>query len=164
MNLVTPDIGLIFWQGITFLIVLFILSRYAWKPIMKSLRDREDSIQNALDEAATARKEVAELKKTQQSMDAANHIAKDKILKEAKQIADKNLEEATTRASKIIGDAEEAAKQAIDKERQAAIADIRSQISQLSVEVAETLLKRELSDSNKQENLMQELINDLKVN
>lgn len=164
MNLVTPDIGLIFWQGITFLVVLFILSKYAWKPIMKALRDREDSIQNALDEAATARKEVDELKKSQANMEEAARIEKDRILKEAKQIADKNLEEATTKAAEIVGKAEEAAKQAIDKERQAAIADIKSQISTLSVQVAETLLKRELSDSNKQENLMQELINDLKVN
>ncbi len=164
MNLVTPDIGLIFWQGITFLVVLFILSKYAWKPIMKALRDREDSIQNALDEAATARKEVEELKKSQANMEEAARIEKDRILKEAKQIADKNLEEATTKAAEIVGKAEEAAKQAIDKERQAAIADIKSQISTLSVQVAETLLKRELSDSNKQENLMQELINDLKVN
>lgn len=164
MDLVTPQIGLIFWQTITFLVVLFLLSRYAWKPIMKALRDREDSIQNALDEAATARKEVAELEKSQKNMEEAARIDRDKILKEAKQIADKNKEEALAKASKIISDAEEAAKQAIDKERQAAIADIRSQISALSVEVAETLLKRELSDSNKQENLMQELINDLKVN
>jgi F-type H+-transporting ATPase subunit b len=131
---------------------------------MKALRDREDSIQNALDEAATARKEVEELKKSQANMEEAARIEKDRILKEAKQIADKNLEEATAKAAKIVGEAEEAAKQAIDKERQAAIADIKSQISTLSVQVAETLLKRELSDSNKQENLMQELINDLKVN
>ena len=164
MQLVTPEIGLIFWQTVTFLVVLFLLSRYAWKPIMKSLRDREDSIQNALDEAATARKEVEELKKAQVNMEEAARIEKDKILKEAKALADKNIEEATAKASKIIGDAEAAAKEAIEKERQAAVADIRSQISVMSVEVAEKLLKRELSDSNKQENLMKELINDLKVN
>lgn len=164
MDLVTPAIGLIFWQGITFLVVLFILSKYAWKPIMKALRDREDSIQNALDEAATARKEVDELKKSQANMEEAARIEKDRILKEAKQIADKNLEEATAKAAEIVDKAEKAAKEAINKERQAAIADIKNQISTLSVEVAETLLKRELSDSNKQENLMQELINDLKVN
>lgn len=164
MELVTPGFGLIFWQTITFLLVLFVLGKYAWKPIMMALEDRESSIENALKEAEKVKELMEKEKATQVQLLDEARLEREKILKAANKVAqetkDAAKEKAVTEATKIVEDA----RKTIEAEKQAAITEIKSQIAVLSVDVAETLLKRELEDKEKQKQLAVDLVKDLNVN
>ncbi len=164
MELVNPGIGLIFWQTVTFFIVLFLLSRYAWKPIMKGLKDREKNIEDALMEAERAKEEMKNIKAENQKMLEEAEAKGNELIKEAQAAAKQIREEAETRASeqaqKLIDDAQNA----IQTERQAAVAEIKSQIAVLSVDIAEKILKDQLSDKDKQKKLAEDMIKDLQVN
>lgn len=164
MNLVTPEFGLIFWQTVTFLIVLFVLSRYAWKPIMNALKDREHSIENALQEADKARKDMEQLKADNEKLLDEARIERDKILKTAHQLAQETKDEAKAQAQKEVDKMLADARSTIQAEKNSAIADIKKQVAVLSIEVAETILKRELESPEKQTQLVADLIKDLKIN
>ncbi len=160
----SPDFGLIFWQTVTFLIVLFLLSRYAWKPIITALRDRERSIEDALKQAEKAREEMEKLKANNEKLLDEARIERDKILKSAQKVADENIEKskdkATVEANKLLEDA----RRTIENEKNAAVAEIKKQVAVMSVEIAETLLKKELENPDKQKQLAENLINDMKIN
>ncbi len=164
MNLVTPDFGLIFWQTITFLVVLFVLSRYAWKPIAKALQEREHSIEDALKEADNARKEMQQLKADNEKLLDEARIERDKILKTAHQLAQETKDNAKEQAQKEVEKMLEDARTAIQNEKQSAIADMKKQIAVLSIEVAQTILQKELENPEKQQQLATDLIKDLQVN
>jgi len=162
--LVTPEWGLIFWTALSFLILLFILGKFAWKPILKSVNDRESSIRDALAEAENARKEM-------QNLQADN----ERILKEARAERESMLKDARDMKNKIVADAKEAAqveadkmiKQAqstIESEKKAAVADIKSQVANLSVEIAEKVIKEQLSNKDKQLKLVDDMLGDIKLN
>ena len=163
MGLVTPDYGTIFWMVIIFGIVLFILKKFAWKPILNALKDREVSIADALSSAEKARKEVEGLKSDHEKIIAEARKEKDIILKEAKEVKDKMLAEAKTQAAtegqKII----ESARQQIEAEKKAAISEMKEQVTELSVLVAEKIIKKELTEKNVQEDMVQDLLKDLKL-
>src|ERR1051326_1074904 len=131
MNLVTPDIGLLFWMLVSFGIVLFILKKYAWKPILKSLDERNNSIQNALDEAKKARDEMSNLKADNEKIIAAAKTERDNILKEAREIKDKMIAEAKERASKEADKLVTAARENIQNEKMAAITELKNQVAHL---------------------------------
>ena len=156
MDLVTPGIGLIFWTVIIFGILLFLLKKYAWKPITNAVKTREDSIRSALVAADTAKQEM-------QQLQADN----EKILKEARGERDIMMKEAREVKETIINEAKkliENARQSIQNEKASAISDIKKQVAKLSVEIAETILREELKDDKKRSELVGKLLDDIKLN
>lgn len=164
MQLVTPEFGLIFWQLLTFLIVLFLLSRFAWKPIMAGLREREASIESALREADRARLEMQNLQAQNQNLLAEARAERDRILREAQHGANQLIETAKQRATQEGARQLEAARQEIDTQKRAALAEIKNTASQLSLDIAEKLLRRELKDDAAQKALVTEYLKDVKLN
>jgi len=163
MGFVTPDYGTIFWMLIIFGIVMFILKKYAWVPILKALKDREKSISDALNTAEKARKEVAGLKASNDQIIAEARKEKDIILKEARVIKDKIVAEAKVQANAETQKSIENAKQQINAEKISAINEIKEQVAELSVMIAEKVIKKELENPKDQEILVQDLLKDLKL-
>jgi len=164
MGLVTPNPGTLFWMLIIFGIVLFVLRKFAWKPILNALKDREESIANALNSAEEAKKEVAGLKADNDRIIAEARQEKNIILKEAKEIKDKIIAEAKDKAIQETTKSIELAKQQIQSEKAAAINDIKNQIAEISVMIAEKLIKKELSNKAEQEKMVDGLIDEIKLN
>jgi len=164
MELVTPGIGLVFWMLVSFLIVLFLLKKYAWKPILSGLKSREESIENALNEAEKARAEMANLKSDNEALLKEARIERDAMLKEARDMRDNTVNEAKTKAKdeaeKIIA----AAKEAINNEKLAAMTELKNQVANLSIQIAEKVIKGELSDETKQRTLVNNLLDEVKLN
>ena len=161
MNLITPELGLLFWQTITFLCLLLLLSRFAWKPIMSSLREREETIENALKSAELARKEMAKLRADNERLLDEARAERDAMMRKAQQTADTIVEEAKNKAAAESNRIVESARAAILAERQAAVDDIRRQIAVLSVDVAEKVLRRQLQDEPQQRQLVDRLVKDI---
>lgn len=164
MGFVTPDYGTMFWMVVIFGITLFILKKFAWKPILTSLKDRENTIADALSSAERARLEVEGLKADQDQIIAEARREKDVILKEAREIKDKILAEAEHLAQSEGHKLLEAARNQIEAEKTAAIQDMKKQIVELSVLVAEKIIQKELKGTKDQEDLVNSLMNDLKLN
>jgi F-type H+-transporting ATPase subunit b len=164
MDLVTPDIGLIFWTTLSFLILLFILGKFAWKPILNSVNDRETSILKALKEAENAREEMKNLTADNERILKDARIEREAMIKEARDIKVKMIsdakEEAKTTADAIISKAQEA----IENEKKSAMADLKSQMASLSIEIAEKVVKQELSNKDKQLKLVEDMLNDSTLN
>ncbi|MDF9798307.1 F-type H+-transporting ATPase subunit b [Catalinimonas alkaloidigena] len=164
MDLLTPDFGLIVWQILIFLVVLFVLSKFAWKPIINGLNERENSINESLLSAEKARNAMAELKADNEKLLAEARKERDNILKDATAAANKLREEAKEQASKdgarIIADA----KASIETQKNAALAEVKDQVAQLSVQIAEKILREKLSDDKAQKEYISKLVNDLNVN
>ena len=164
MNLVTPDIGLLFWMLVSFSIVLFILKKFAWKPILKSLDERNTSIQSALDEAKKAREEMSSLKADNEKIIAEAKTQRDAILKEAREIKDKMIAEAKNQASSEADRITASARANIQNEKMAAITELKNQVAHLSIEIAEKILNTELKEKDKQKAIVSNLLNDVKMN
>ncbi len=164
MGLITPDFGLVVWMLVSFSIVLFILGKFAWKPILKGLKDREDSIQEALDTAQKARQEMDALKSSNEELLQEARLERDKILKEAREIKDSMVTEAKdtakSEADKIISSARET----IENEKLAAITELKNSVATLSIEIAEKILREELSSEDKQKALVTNLLDDVNLN
>jgi len=164
MDLVTPDVGLIFWTFISFVILFFVLKKFAWKPIVGTVNDREQSIKDALASAENAKKEM-------ENLTADN----ERILKEARAEREIMIKEARDLKTKMISDAKEEAKVAADKmisqaqeaiknEKKSAIADLKNQVASLSIEIAEKVVENELSDKEKQLKLVEDMLSDTTLN
>lgn len=164
MGIIEPGIGLLFWMTLTFAILLFILAKFAWKPIVNAVNDREASIVDALNRAKLAKKEMETLKSDNERIIREAKIERDSILKEAREIKDRIVGEAKDVAKaegdKII----EAAKQTIQSEKNAAMADIKNQIGALSVNIAESILQQKLENSEAQNELVQNYLNKSNLN
>lgn len=164
MDLLTPSIGLIFWMTISFIVLLIILGKYAWKPILKALENRENSIQKSLDEAKNAREAMAKLTSQNEQILKEARIEREAILKEAREIKDKIINDAkdaaTAESNKII----QSAKETINAERISAINQIKSEVADLSVDIAKKVLQKELSSPEEQKKLINSLVNQAKLN
>ncbi len=164
MDLLVPALGLLFWTLLAFLIVFFILKKFAWKPILKSLKDREHSIADSLATAERVKKEMAQLKSENEALLAKAREERAIMIKEAKDTADKMLSDAKEKAKseydRIVSDAQSA----IQQQKMAAITDLKNQVGNLVVEVAEKVLRRELSNKSDQENYIRQLSNEVKLN
>jgi F-type H+-transporting ATPase subunit b len=164
MELLTPGTGLIIWQLIVFVLLFLLLSKLAWKPIISSLKEREHSIQNALDTAEKARLEMSQLKSDNEKLLRDAREEREKILREAREISNRMKEEAQVEAKKsadrIIADA----KAAINIEKQAALKDVRTQVSMFALDVAEKLMRKNLSNDKAQKDLVEGYVKDLKIN
>ncbi|MFY7845857.1 MULTISPECIES: F0F1 ATP synthase subunit B [Chryseobacterium] len=164
MGIIEPGIGLLFWMTLTFVILLFLLAKFAWKPIVNAVNDRETSIQDALNQAVLAKKEMEILKADNERIIREAKIERDAILKEAREIRDKIVGEAKD-VAKVEGDKMiEAAKQTINAEKNAAMEDIKTQIGALSVNIAESILKQKLDNSEAQNELVQNYLNKSNLN
>mgnify|MGYP001502199925 FL=1 len=163
MDLITPDVGLLFWTLVSFIILYIILRKFAWGPILTAVKEREESIKAALDAADNAKKEMENLK-------ADN----EKILNEAKTEREIMLKEAREMKSKLISDAEneakakaktmvEAAKTAIQNEKNSAMNELKNTVVDLSVGIAEKLISEELADKDKQLKMIEEILDDSKL-
>jgi F-type H+-transporting ATPase subunit b len=164
MDLLTPSLGLVFWQLIGFLVLLFLLKKFAWKPILDSLNAREDSITEALEAANVAKNEMRMLQAENEKLLDQARLERDKILNDAL-VAAKNIrEEARQEASQIGNKIIKDAKAVIEIEKQAALTEMKNQVAILSLEIAEKLLRKELSNEKAQKVLVQDYIKDLNVN
>jgi len=164
MPLVMPEAGTIIWMLIIFGIVLFILKKFAWKPILNALKEREESIANALNSAEEAKKEVAGLKADNEKIIAEARLEKDAILKEAKELKEKIVLEAKEKAGQEAQKTIDQARQQIQAEKTAAINDIKKQVAELSVMIAEKVIKKQLDGKGEQEKMVDGLIDDIKLN
>jgi F-type H+-transporting ATPase subunit b len=164
MELVQPGIGLIFWMTLSFSLVLLILGKFAWPAITKGLKEREQSIDDALRAADKAREEMQLLKVDNEELLKQAKGERDEIMNEARKLRDKIVEEAkgkaTVEADKIV----ESARERIENDKMSAMTDLKNQIAILSIEIAEKILKEELSGGKKQEELIKKLTDDVKLN
>jgi F-type H+-transporting ATPase subunit b len=164
MELLTPGIGLIFWQAVVFLLLFVVLAKVAWKPILSSLKEREESIQGSLDSAEKAKEEMAALKAGNELLLKEAREERDKILRDARDAANRLHDQAQTDAKKNADKIIEDAKSVIQTEKQAALRDIREQVAMFSLEVAEKIMKKNLTEDKAQKDLADRFVNDLKLN
>lgn len=164
MGLLTPDIGLLFWMLLAFSVVLIILKKFAWKPIMNALKEREKSIEGALKSAEKAKLEMAKLQADNEKILAEARLERDKLIKEARQMKEKIVEDAKAQAQSEGQKMIEAARQSINSEKKAAIKEIKDQVATLSVQIAEKLIKDKLADNANQSDYIDKLLKDIKLN
>jgi F-type H+-transporting ATPase subunit b len=164
MDLLIPEIGLLVWNTIAFLLLLFLLGKFAWKPIMKAIHEREQSIDDALNKAELAKQEMARLTAQNQDLMQQARAERDEILKEAKTLKDSILNEAKKQAQVEGAKLIEKAKIEIENQKKAALAEVKDQVSSLSLEIAERVLRHQLDDKTKQEALVANLLKDVELN
>ena len=164
MDLLVPEIGLLVWNTIAFLLLLFLLGKFAWKPIMKAIHEREQSIDDALNKADLAKQEMARLTAQNQDLMQQARAERDEILKEAKTLKDGILNEAKKQAQVEGAKLIEKAKIEIENQKKAALAEVKDQVSTLSLEIAERVLRNQLDDKTKQEALVANLLKDVELN
>ncbi len=164
MELVTPSIGLVFWTLVAFLFLLLLLKKLAWKPIMGAIHDREQYIDEALNKAELAKKEMARLTAQNEDLMQQARAERDLILKEAKNLKDSILNEAKAQAQAEGSKMLEKAKIEIANQKKAALAEMKSQVSTLSIEIAERVLRGQLQDKAKQQELVAGLLKDVELN
>jgi F-type H+-transporting ATPase subunit b len=164
MELVKPAIGLVFWMLLFFSIIFLILKKFAFPAILKALKEREDSIQQALDSAKRAREEMSNLKAENERILQEARNERDIILKEARETKDSIVNEARTKAQqeadRLIG----IARDTINNEKMAAITELKNQVASLSIEIAEKVIRQQLSNDEKQKALVNDLLKDVKLN
>lgn len=156
--------GLFIWQIVIFVGLIFLLKKFAWKPILNAVNEREQGIKDALQSAENAKKEMQNLKSDNEKLLAEARAERDAMLKEAREIKEKMINdakaEATVAGEKMI----EQAKAAIESEKNAAMADLKMQVSSLSLEIAEKVLRDELSNKDSQTKLVEKMVDDAKLN
>ena len=164
MELLLPDTGLFIFQLVAFLLLLFILGKFAWKPILASLKEREDSIENALKSAEQAKEEMQALQSDNEKLLAGARAERDSLLKEAVTAANKIKEDAKAETSKITAKMVKDAKASIENEKRAALADVKTQVAALSLDITEKVLRTQLGEKKAQETLVDEYVKDLNLN
>ncbi|MCC3153670.1 F0F1 ATP synthase subunit B [Hymenobacter sp. BT770] len=164
MDLITPQLGLLFWQTVLFLLLLFILTKFAWKPIMASLREREDSIESALRMADQAKIEMQQLKAGNEKLLADARQERDRMMQEAQVMVNQFRETEKTKAVEEANRITQQAREAIQAEKNAALAEVKNTAAQLSVDIAERILRRELAEPAAQTQLVDSYLKDVKLN
>jgi F-type H+-transporting ATPase subunit b len=164
MELLTPSFGLLIWTFIAFLIVFFILAKFAWPAIIIGLKEREQSIAESLATAEKVKMEMAQMKSDNEALMRKAQEERAQMLKEAKETKDKIIgeakEQAKTEANKIVAEAQAA----IEQQKMAALTDVKNQVGQLVIEVAEKVLRKELSNKSEQEKYISDLAKEVKLN
>lgn len=156
--------GLFFWQIAILVVLIFLLRKFAWKPILDALNQREQGIQDALESAENARKEMQNLQADNEKLLQEARLERDAMIKEAREIKERMIaearEDAQNEGDKIISQA----KASIENEKNAALADIKNQVASLSVQIAEKMLREELSSEEKQHKLVENMLDDVTLN
>jgi len=164
MQLVTPGIGLLFWMLVSFSLVLFVLGKYAWKPIMKGIHQREDTIEKALEAANEAKKEMLKLKAGNEQLLRDAKDERDALMRDARKLKEAILDEAREKANQEADRIIENARENIQFEKMAAINELKNQIASISIEIAEKLIGKELENKEQQQQLTEKLLNEVKIN
>ncbi|MBS1652778.1 MAG: F0F1 ATP synthase subunit B [Bacteroidetes bacterium] len=162
--LVTPAIGLIFWTSIVFILLIFLLGKFAWKPILSAVKEREKGIEEALKSAEKAKIEMARLKSDNERILNEARSERDALLKEAREIKETILNEAKSKATKDAERILQGAREQIINEKNAAIVDLKNQVASFSIEIAEKILRSELSGDEKQKTLVNTLLKEVTLN
>ena len=164
MQLLTPDLGLLIWTLLAFLIVFFLLKKFAWPAIIKGLNEREANIANSIASAEKIKLEMAQLKNDNEALLTKAREERAILLKEAKETKDKMIndakEEAKIQAAKIMSDAQAS----INQQKMAALTEIKNQVGKLVIEVSEKVLRKELSNKQEQEGYIKQLAEEAKFN
>jgi len=163
MDLVKPEIGLVFWTTISFLILLFILGKFAWKPILGAITERERFIEDALLKAEAAKEEMSRLTSENEALLKQARAERDVILHEAKRVKDQIVGDAKDIAHKEAARMIELARVEINNQKAIAMADVKNQVATLSLEIAEKVLKQQLADQKKQDELVSQLLKEVKL-
>jgi len=158
MELVTPDFGLLFWQILTFIAVFFVLSKFAWKPILAGLKEREESIETALSEARKAKEEMTNLKADNEKLLIEARKEKDKMLQEAQHMANTLIQDAKDRTGKETSVMIQSAREEIEISKEAALAELKNYLASTSLDIAEKVIRRNLSTDASQQQLVKELL------
>ena len=164
MDLVTPGIGMIFWSTLFFLVLLFILGKFAWPAILTAVKARNESIRHALEAADRAKEEMAQLQADNEKILAEAKSERDALLRDAKQVKDKLIADAKEKASEESKKLIQNARESIQTEKAAAINEMKEQMASISVEIAEKILRMKLEDSKAQKELVNKLINEADLN
>jgi len=164
MDLVTPEFGLIFWTSITFLVLLFILKKFAWKPILGAVSEREKGIKDALASAVEARKEMENLQADNERILKEARAEREAMLKDARELKNKMIDDAKQDAKMEANKLITQAHAAIEAEKKAAIADLKSQVAEISISIAEKVVREELSNTEKQEKLVESMLDNATLN
>jgi F-type H+-transporting ATPase subunit b len=164
MELLIPEIGLVILQTIAFLILMFLLAKFAWKPVLAAIKEREQSIDEALNKAELAKQEMARLTAQNEELMKEAREERDRILKEAKALKDNIVQEAKTQAQQEGSKLIEKARIEIENQKKAALAELKNQVSTLSLDIAERVLRSQLDDKAKQQELVSSLLKDVELN
>jgi len=164
MNPLLPELGLVLWMSIAFLVVLFLLKKFAWSDIVKALNDREEFIERSLKSAEEAKAQMSSLKAENESLLVEARAEREKILKEAKEMKDKIMSDAKVSASEESNRLINNARTEIDKEKNQDLADIKKQVAELSIQIAEKVIRTELSDKTAQQALVDSHLNQSTAN
>jgi len=163
MDLVTPALGLVFWTTISFGILLFILGKYAWKPILGALNDRERFIEDSLLKAEAAKEEMARLTNENESLLKQARAERDQILNDARKVKEQMIADAKELAHKEGARMIELARVEINNQKAIAMADVKNQVATLSLDIAEKILRRQFEDQQKQDDLVSQLLKEVKL-
>lgn len=164
MDLITPDIGLIFWTGLVFLLLMFVLTKFIWKPLMGAVKNREENIQEALDMAKKTKAEMQELQTKNENLLKEARVERDQMIKEAKETSTRMIDEAKSKAKEEANKIVESARASIETEKNAAITELKSQVATVALEIAEKVIREELSSGDKQKELATKLADDISLN
>lgn len=164
MDLITPAVGQLFWGGLVFLILLFMLKKFAWKPMLTAVNDREQSIKDAIELAERTKAEMAAMQAQNQDLLKEARVERDKMIKDATETAKKLLEESReegkAQQQKLVAEAQKI----INAEKAAAITELKTQVASLSLEIAEKIIRGELASDDKQKALAEQIANDISLN
>lgn len=164
MEILLPDTGLLIFQVVAFVLLLVLLKKFAWGPILDGLKEREQTIESALLSAEQAKNEMQKLQSDNEKLLAEARAERDSILKEAMAVATTIKEEAKEETGKITAKMLEDAKAVIENEKRAALADVKTLVAKLSLEITEKVIRKELSDKKAQEALVNDYVKDLNLN
>ena len=164
MELVKPAFGLVFWMVVSFSIILFLLKKFAWPVILGALDERERSIADALNAAQTAKEEMAALKSDNEKLLQEARNQRDLILKEARDAKDSIINDAKSKAIEESDRLRRLAREEIHNEKMAAITELKNQVANLSIEIAEKVIRQQLTSDEKQKQLIQDMLKDVKMN
>lgn len=164
MELINPGFGLVFWMTLSFLLLFFLLKKFAWKPILSMLQQREQKIEEALQAAEKARQEMEQLQVNNEKMLREARLEREKILSEARQLKEQIIEEARMQAREEAQRILEAARQTIEYEKMAALTDLKNTIGTIAIDIAEQLLQRELSSKEQHTQFIQQMIDKINLN
>ncbi len=161
--MLTVSYGTMIWMSIAFLVVLFLLKKFAWGPILKAIKDREDHIEGSLQMATNVKKEMQELQSSNEKLLQDARAERDHLLKDARTTKDEIINEAKLKASEEANKMINNAKEAIENEKMAALVTLKNEVGKLSLEIAENIIRERLSDEAKQNELVTKLLSEVKL-
>lgn len=164
MELVKPDIGLLFWMVVSFLVVFFLLKKFAWSPILDMLKERETTIETALQSAEKAKEEMSRLQANNEQLLIEARNERDAILKSAREAADLYKAAEKTKADEQVNRMIQVARETINNEKNAAVTELKNEVARLSVEIAEKIIKKELANDASQKDIINKYLEEAKLN